>query len=107
MAKIKMIGPRVATIDTRAAKPPPKTADPIYSTPEYQEWRARVIARAKGICEWPGCGRKERRMFADHKVELADGGAPFDPANGQCLCGSHHTIKTNEARAKRMAERYS
>jgi 5-methylcytosine-specific restriction enzyme A len=40
-------------------------------------------------------------MFADHVVELRDGGSPFDLANGRCLCGAHHTRKTNEARAKR------
>jgi uncharacterized protein YfaQ (DUF2300 family) len=47
------------------------------------------------------CGRKEPRMFADHVVEIRDGGAPFDTANGQCLCGSHHTLKTNAERDKR------
>jgi hypothetical protein len=41
-------------------------------------------------------------MFADHIVELKDGGAAFDVANGQCLCGSHHTLKTNAERARRM-----
>jgi hypothetical protein len=43
-------------------------------------------------------------MFADHIVELNDGGAPFDVANGQCLCGAHHTAKTADARG---ARRYS
>lgn len=41
-------------------------------------------------------------MFADHIRELKDDGAPLDVANGQCLCGSHHTTKTNQARAARM-----
>lgn len=97
-----MIAPRLGTLDTRIAQPPAKTADPHYARPEHLVWRATVIRNAKGRCQWPGCGRAEAMMFADHIVELQDGGAPFDPANGQCLCGSHHTIKTHQARAERM-----
>jgi 5-methylcytosine-specific restriction protein A len=40
-------------------------------------------------------------MFADHIEELQDDGDPFDVANGQCLCGSHHTLKTAAVRARR------
>ncbi|OYW50928.1 MAG: hypothetical protein B7Z34_03715 [Novosphingobium sp. 12-62-10] len=43
----------------------------------------------------------DHRMFADHKVEIKDGGAPFDLDNGQCLCGQHHSLKTAQARAAR------
>ena len=42
-------------------------------------------------------------MFADHRVELRDGGAALDPDNGQCLCGSCHTRKTLAARSARIA----
>lgn len=45
------------------------------------------------------------RLFADHIVELKDGGAPFDVANGQALCGAHHTLKTAAERQKRMMRR--
>ena len=100
---MRMLGHRVAVADLRSARPQPKQAESIYSTPEYRAWRALVITRAGGRCQWPGCGRKERRMFADHIVELSDDGAPFDPANGQCLCGSHHTLKTTKAKARRHA----
>jgi hypothetical protein len=41
-------------------------------------------------------------MYADHIVELRDGGALLDLNNGQCLCGSHHEIKTMTARAHRL-----
>lgn len=71
----------------------------------HKEWRGAVIKRAGGKCEWPGCDRAEPRMFADHIVERKDGGAPLDLANGQCLCGSHHTQKTLQERAKRMAQK--
>jgi len=79
-----------------------KMADPIYSTPEYRAWRGQVISRAGGVCEWAGCGRREPRMFADHIVELKDGGAAFDPANGQCLCGAHHSLKTVRQKRRRL-----
>ena len=101
--RLSMVKPRITTVDARRIKPPPKTAAPIYSTPEFQAWRAKVIGRAGGCCQWPGCGRKEHRMFADHIHEVKDGGAPYDVANGQCLCGSHHTTKTIQERAKRAA----
>lgn len=40
-------------------------------------------------------------MYADHIVEIEDGGAPFDVKNGQCLCSADHQIKTARERAKR------
>jgi hypothetical protein len=43
-------------------------------------------------------------MFADHIHERRDGGARYDPSNGQCLCGRHHTIKTSLEKARRAAE---
>lgn len=46
--------------------------------------------------------RAPARLFADHITERRDGGASFDPMNGQCLCGGHHTLKTAAERAKRM-----
>ncbi|HLY04255.1 MAG TPA: HNH endonuclease signature motif containing protein [Rhizomicrobium sp.] len=99
---LKTIGPRVRALEIRAAKPPPKTADPHYLTPEHQVWAEAVKRRADYACQWPGCGRRERRMFADHIVEKRDGGALFDLNNGQCLCGKHHSIKSAKARSGRM-----
>jgi hypothetical protein len=40
-------------------------------------------------------------MFADHRIEIKDGGHPFDLNNGQCLCSTHHELKTMAARAAR------
>lgn len=102
MARLKTLRPRITEIDTRSARPPPKVADAFYGTAEHAAWRRLVIQRAGGRCQWPGCGRGGR-LFADHIVERKDGGAPFDLNNGQALCGSHHTLKTNAERAKRMA----
>ena len=95
------MAPRLAVADLRRAKPAPKTADPIYHTAAHREWREAVIARAGGRCQWPGCGRAERRMYADHIVELRDGG-DWSLVNGQCLCGRHHSLKTAARRAARL-----
>ena len=100
---LRMLGPMLRSADLSAAKVPEKTADPFYSTPEYRAWRELVIARANGVCQHKGCGRKERRMFADHIVEVKDRGARFDPNNGQCLCGKHHSLKTAAAKAARLS----
>lgn len=97
-------------VDARAIKPEAKKADPFYLTPEYRVWREAVIAKAgrrcEGIDQRTGrrCTKAEprNRMFADHVIEVSDGGARYDPANGRCLCGSHHTLKTVQARAARL-----
>lgn len=109
--RVVTLAPRLATADLRTARPAEKTADPHYLTPEHRAWRAIVIGRAGGRCEEVDalghrCEASEAngdRMFADHVVELKDGGAPFDPANGKCRCGRHHTLKTNVERERRHA----
>lgn len=103
MVKLKLAKNRLATADTRRVSVGPKIADDIYSTPEYQAWRNKVIERVGRRCEDPDCADPARpgRRFADHIVELRDGGAPFDLANGRCLCGACHTRKTMIERAKR------
>src|SRR5262245_2950625 len=110
-SKLKTLRPSIRLFDARAVKPQPKTADSFYLTPQYREWRDKVIARADGRCEAVEHGRRctkgqpTHRMFADHVKEIGDGGAQYDLANGQCLCGSHHTRKTAEARARRLRGR--
>jgi 5-methylcytosine-specific restriction enzyme A len=107
MPKLRTLGPLVRTLDTRTTKLPPRRIDPIYNSPEFQVWRARVIARAGGQCEAidNGCrcskAKPEHKVYADHIIELRDGGQPFDINNGQCLCAAHHTLKTMKARYRR------
>lgn len=103
-ARLATVGHAIATLDTRAALPPPKEADAIYKSPEHLRWRAEVFRRAGGRCQAEGCSRAdgETRMFADHIRELSDGGAPFDPDNGQLLCGRHHSLKTASERRRRL-----
>jgi 5-methylcytosine-specific restriction enzyme A len=85
------------------------TVDPHYNSAEHGEWRARVLHNAGHRCQWVENGQRcpkdapHHRLFADHIRELRDGGHPTDPANGQCLCGAHHTRKTMKARATRFA----
>src|SRR5215470_3184794 len=106
MPKLRSLAPMVRTIDTRTAK-----RDPLYATPEFRAWRAKVVARAGGRCEVVTHGYRctkaqpIHRLFADHVIEVKDGGAPFDVANGQCLCGPHHLMKTAQARRNRETRR--
>jgi 5-methylcytosine-specific restriction endonuclease McrA len=103
MARLTALPPRLSRLDTRIAAPPPKPVEPHYATPEHRRWRRAVVARAGGRCEAPGCGRAEPRMFADHVVELRDGGSALDLANGRCLCGSCHSKKTHRQKVLRQS----
>lgn len=106
MAKLRMLAPRVPTADTRIAKPPPKVAEPWYNTPEHRAWAAEIIRRSGNRCQDPTCKARHwpgQRLFADHIKERRDRpDLALDVTNGQALCGSAHTRKTNEERAKRM-----
>lgn len=105
MAKLTMLGSRVATLDTSIAKPPPKVALPFYSTPEWIALRDRVRREARGMCQVAGCDR--RGHIVDHIVEIRDGGAKLDRANLMYACAPCHSKKTSVERAKRMAKRYN
>ena len=96
--------PRMEMARLQTAKPPPKRADELYLSPEWFELRDRVRREAGGRCQMSGCGRREARMYVDHRVELRDGGAPLDRTNVWLLCGSCHTRKTIAERARRAAE---
>src|SRR4249920_361556 len=106
MTKLRSLAPLVRTLDTRTTKLPPR--DNPYLTTDYRAWRAHVVARAGGRCEAVDgghrCGRAEpeHRMFADHVVELKDGGSLLDLNNGQCLCATHHRRKTVSSQIERI-----
>ncbi|SDC07197.1 hypothetical protein SAMN05216337_1001183 [Bradyrhizobium brasilense] len=107
MVRISTPGPLVPRSSGFTVRPEPKTVDPHYLTDEHRAWREQVIRNANGRCQWVENGQRctkaapRHRMFADHVKERCDGGAPFDPANGQCLCGRHHSLKTAMARRNR------
>jgi hypothetical protein len=105
----KTLAPLVPKSDGRTVKPEPKQADPFYHSAGHEAFRHAVLSRAGYRCEWIEDGKRREkaaprhRLFADHIKERRDGGDPFDPNNGMCLCGSHHTIKTQRERARRLA----
>src|SRR5262249_23811068 len=94
MAKLRTLAPLVRTADTSTTRLPQRQMDPVYNTPEFTRWRAMVIDRAGGQCEAIENGQRctrakpQHRVYADHIVELRDGGSLTDPSNGQCLCRS-------------------
>jgi 5-methylcytosine-specific restriction protein A len=101
---VKTIGGRLGSVAGSRLRPPPKQVDPHYRTDEHKAWAAAVMRRAGYRCQAPGCRKAapEHRLFADHVTEMRDGGAPFDPANGQALCGMHHSAKTAAERVRRL-----
>lgn len=108
MGKIRTLAPLVPRSTGFTVKPPPKRADAELLTEQHRAWRLVVCRRAGWRCEWVEngvrCGKSAAngdRMVADHIVERADGGAHLDPANGQCLCIQHNTLKGSQSRAAR------
>jgi len=108
MPKLRTLAPMVRTTNTATVPLPPKVKDVVYTTPQYRTWRAAVVARAGGRCEAVDkyglrCTNEQphHRMYADHIKELKDNGSLLDVANGQCLCSSHHQLKTIAARTRR------
>lgn len=95
-----MMGTKVQLADLRRVKSPPKVVDDIYTTPRWKALRTRVRIEAQGRCEAPGC--TSPGYHTDHKIELRDGGAPFDRSNVWLLCSRCHGQKTVQERAKRM-----
>lgn len=85
-----------------------KRAAPFYLSPEWQSLMHSLIAERGRRCEDPEHDPARpstgMRVFGDHVVELADGGAPLDARNILLRCGSCHTRKTAAARARRLAD---
>jgi 5-methylcytosine-specific restriction endonuclease McrA len=94
-----MLQPTMPRLTGRSIAMPPKQADEVYRKRPHIAWAAEVCRLANFTCE--RCGRSGVRMFADHIVEVKDGGS-WDLSNGQALCGSCHTRKTNEAKRVRL-----
>ena len=106
---MRMLRTGIRTIAKGKVTPPVKGTDAHYLKREHKAWSEAVIGRAQRRCQGmrngKRCGATTPRMYADHIIELQDGGAPYDVANGQCLCPSCHTTKTIEARRKRASMR--
>ena len=66
-----------------------------------REWRKKVKARTNGRCAL--CGRPG--AICDHIVPVGEGGALYDPSNGQYLCSACDQAKTAVDLARMAANR--
>jgi len=99
MPRLTTLRPAVQTLQAGPAAAP-KIAQAFYLT---KTWRkAREMALALGAHRCAHCARRGCTLFVDHKVELSDGGAAYDQANLEPLCGACHTTKTVRARTSRQ-----
>ncbi|WP_156389695.1 HNH endonuclease [Methylobacterium sp. Leaf465] len=71
----------------------------LYGSLEWRGLRDRLLRERGRKCE--DRGRTGTRIYCDHVVEICDGGAGLDVTNIKLRCGSCHTRKTADARAKR------
>src|SRR4029077_2236916 len=104
------IGPKVRIVDTSTTRLPPRQKDPHYGSAAHRTWARAVLDRAGHRCEFTNghgirCskGWPDNRLFADHIVELRDGGSAFDPSNGQALWSEHQVRTSHAARADRWS----
>jgi 5-methylcytosine-specific restriction protein A len=67
---------------------------------QYNHWRQQVIRASNGRCAV--CGQPGK--ITDHITPVGEGGALYDPDNGQYLCKTHNDDKTRED-IQRMATR--
>ncbi|WP_408585934.1 HNH endonuclease signature motif containing protein [Novosphingobium sp.] len=89
--------PRLASRAARFGSPP-KRALPFYRTAEWAALVKAITAQRGKRCE--RCGA-DGRIYADHVVELKDGGDPLDQRNIELLCASCHGRKTALRRRER------
>jgi 5-methylcytosine-specific restriction enzyme A len=87
MAKLTMLKPRLATIDTRIARPPPKVGEAYYGTADHKRWAADVKRQAGGLCQDPKHvgDRLADDGIADHTFTSGAMAAPI--SIGETGCG--------------------
>lgn len=98
MGKLTNIKPLLSSVAPRL-RPPPKTVDQFYTSPEWRALLAEIIRERGRRCE--DCGKTNTRIYGDHIHEIKDGGAPLDKRNVRLRCGLCHGTKTAQARARR------
>ena len=79
-----------------------ETYDNVYGTERWRSLRELALKRDKGLCVI--CLKAnviERATIVDHKLEINDGGEPFDIENLQSLCSACHNKKSAEERKRR------
>jgi 5-methylcytosine-specific restriction enzyme A len=109
MPRLSTLRPRVAMASQRLT-PRPKTAAPVYNSPEWRALIAAIIRERGRRCEDPACQSPNhgagQKVYGDHVIELQDGGALLDPANVMLRCAPCHGRKTAIERSKRMSTRW-
>ena len=107
--RVHFMKPRVPTAEFRTVIPKPRThasrlaQDPglaFYSSTAWRALRAAVVKERGNRCE--ECGSTPSRVYLDHIVELRDDGEPLERSNLMLRCGSCHTRKSGQARARRF-----
>ncbi|MGC2290032.1 MAG: HNH endonuclease [Thermoplasmata archaeon] len=69
------------------------------ATSKWRRLRKNVLTRDHFACRRCGAAATD----VDHRVELIDGGEPFDPSNLQALCAACHDMKSTESRYLRAS----
>jgi hypothetical protein len=92
---MKLLGPRVRTLDMRTVKPKPKFGDAFYSSKIWLALVARLKVERFGSidaarCEDPGCavpGGRGGKVYGDHVVERRDDPSrEIEPSNVLFRC---------------------
>src|SRR5947199_3690134 len=81
-----------------------KRAQSFYVSAEWKAFRNQLIKERGWRCEDPKCETPRgpwKQIYGHHKIELKDGGAPFDRANVMLDCGVCHGRVTQENKLKR------
>jgi 5-methylcytosine-specific restriction enzyme A len=103
-ARLPVAGQRAAAA-ARAAHRSAKSVLAFYGSAEWKALMRRIIATRGRRCQDPDCETPNRgegkKIYGDHVVEIADGGALLDANNIMLLCARCHGRKTAEAKRAR------
>ena len=95
--RVEMIKPPRLVAKVRRREQRPNAAARGYCDPKHKAWRLAVLLRDNWKCRACGrvCGNK-REAHADHIIPVVvRPDLRYDDNNGQCLCHSCHSRKTN------------
>jgi hypothetical protein len=93
------------TTGSYCARCQPVRTTPGRSARPQQRFRAQVIARANGQCQWweDGVRCSERsELHAHHLAPFIETGS-YDPRHGIALCLRHHRLAEERLRARPAA----
>lgn len=66
------------------------------TTAEHRAWADAVLTRAGHRCQLRYAGCTGTAAHADHIQAVAEGGAEYDPGNGQAACRHCHQLKSSD-----------